>query len=107
MADKGDTLYISADGQVITWLPPRGGSLSGPDGQPGTCTRGGGHVFVVEGAPWGALVGIVGEGKPFVSGSHASVAAQKAGELRLAVNDYVGYWFGNSGGFTVGVQPSS
>jgi hypothetical protein len=29
MADKGDTLYISADGQVITWLPPRGGRSAG------------------------------------------------------------------------------
>ena len=104
-AQTGDTFNIRADGQVITFFPPRGGSHSGPDGQAGTCTSANGFVCAVEDAPWGALIGRFGDGEPFVIGARESkVTANESGELLLAVNDYVGTWFDNTGGYVVKVQ---
>jgi hypothetical protein len=109
VAHTGDTFDVTADGQVITLLPPRGRSVSGPDGQSGTCVSVGGYVCAVEEAHWGALIGRIGTGAPFVIGSHAGDVGGggQSGELMLAVNDYLGYWSDNSGGFAVRVQRSS
>ena len=106
VAGTGDAYDIRADGQVITWLPPYGMSLSGPNGQYGVCADDAGLECVVEGAPWGALVGRFGtEGVPFVIGARGTI--EGVGQLMLAVNDYDGYWFDNGGGFTVRVRASS
>jgi anti-sigma factor RsiW len=107
VAGQGDAYDIRADGQVITWLPPYGMSLSGPDGQSGVCTdnAGLGLECVVDGAPWGALVGRFGTGDPFVIGARQVIDG--VGPLMLTVNDYDGYWFDNGGGFAVRVRASS
>lgn len=107
VAGVGDVFAIRADGQVITWLPPLGMSLSGPDGQYGVCTDDLelGLACVVEGAPWGALVGRFGTGDPFVIGARGVIGG--VGQLMLTVNDYDGYWFDNGGGFAVRVRASA
>lgn len=106
-AAPGDVFSVRADGQVITWLPPYGMSLSGPDGQSGPgCASTAELTCAVEGAPWGALVGRLGtEGVPFVIGARGVI--EGVGQLMLTVNDYDGYWFDNSGGFAVRVRAQS
>lgn len=111
-AAAGDVFDVRADGQSITWLPPVfGGALSGPDGQSGECHGEVAdqveYVCAMEGARWGALVGRFGEsGDPFVIGSRAAIVAEVSGRLMLAVNDYEGYWFDNSGGYAVRILQS-
>ncbi|MGB8021078.1 MAG: hypothetical protein WCF04_07625 [Candidatus Nanopelagicales bacterium] len=84
MVGEGAAFGIRADGQVITWLPPYGMSLSGPDGQSGVCTDDPelGLKCVVESAPWGALVGRFGTGDPFVIRARGTI--EGAGELMLS-----------------------
>ena len=105
VADSGDRFDVRADGQVKTFFQPGGGSRSGPDGQVDTCANGNGYVCAAEGAPWGALIGRFGDGEAFVIGSRATgIVAGQSGELMLAVNDYVGTWFDNTGGYVVKVR---
>jgi hypothetical protein len=74
----GQHLEIKADGVVH----PRLGTSNGPDGQ-----QGGGDNAVLPGAGYGALIGRIGSGAPFLVGSDFSTTAQSAGELSLGVND--------------------
>jgi hypothetical protein len=107
LADGEDAFEIRADGQTMTWFPQYG-SRSGPDGQPETCTSTSQYTCMVEGAPWGALVGMVGDGDPFLIGARATdIGEGESGELMLAVNDYDGTFSDNRGGYAVRVRPSA
>jgi hypothetical protein len=103
---------VAADGYATTIAPTNPilpspsvwSGRSGPDGQPFACSSfadaTGPHPCLVEGAPYGALVGMVG-GNTFVIGSGGTIAP--SGELMLAVNDNEGYFFDNDGGYAVHV----
>ena len=61
---------------------------------------------LVDGHPFGALVGRVGAGGPvFFAGKKAMLSGKGAGRLRLAVNDN-GHWQNNIGTFTVKMSAS-
>jgi hypothetical protein len=76
---------------------------SGPEGQIYICTDIPGFTCALNGAPFGQLIGSVG-GVAFSIGDASNFtvpATASAGYLQLAVNDYLGYYFDNSGGYTV------
>ena len=54
----------------------------------------------MNGAPFGALVAEVG-GQPLLVGAGGTFQAPAAGTVKLAVNDILGYYFDNSGGYAV------
>lgn len=103
----GETLHIKANGMAITGpLNEYPEAKSGPAGQtwnqncdlyhtpPMTC-----NLFD---APYGALVGKVGEsGESFFIGDASSFVVPDTGILFLAVNDNTGTHFDNHAGFTV------
>ncbi len=74
----GQHFEIEAEGMVH----PRSGTSNGPDGQ-----RGAGDNAVLPGVDYGALIGRIGSGAPFLVGSKLSSAADSSGELSLGVND--------------------
>jgi hypothetical protein len=104
---------VSATGQAITIAPvnPVVGQASqwqghsGPDGQPFACASfvdvTGAHPCLIEGAPYGALVGRVGA-DVFVIGSW--VAIGHAGELWLGVNDNQDFGIDNIAGYAVHID---
>jgi hypothetical protein len=110
----GQTYSIAAIGKAFTVMPnnatfrPQPGTgegrpgESGPGGQIYVCTSGPGFECAVNDAPFGQLVGRVG-GQAFSIGSASAFTAPASGTLELAVNDFVGYYSDNSGGFTVTV----
>jgi hypothetical protein len=76
---------------------------SGPEGQIYICTTSPGFVCALDGAPFGQLVGSAG-GVAFSIGGASTFtvpASTSAGYLQLAVNDFLGYYSDNSGGYTV------
>jgi hypothetical protein len=74
----GQHVEIEADGEVH----PRSGTSNGPDGQ-----QGGGDNALLPGVGYGALIGRIGSGPPFLVGSDLSITADSSGELSLGVND--------------------
>jgi hypothetical protein len=113
----GETVSVAAVGRAFTTLPaastdnayfpPLPGSgrqgVSGPDGQPYICTSYTAGTCAVEDAPFGELVGQVGNiGFPVGAGPTFTVpATATAGYLRLAVNDFIEWYFDNSGSYLV------
>jgi hypothetical protein len=73
---------------------------SGPEGQIYICTSAPGFECALDGAPFGQLVGRVGS-QAFSIGDSGTFTAPASGTLELAVNDFLGYYSDNSGGFTV------
>jgi hypothetical protein len=73
---------------------------SGPEGQIYICASSPGFECAVDGAPFGQLVGHVGT-QAFAIGDAETFTAPATGTLELAVNDFLGYYDDNSGGFTV------
>ena len=79
---------------------------SGPAGQPFTCSAfsdaSGAHPCLLDGAPYGALVGRVGA-RVFLIGDAPSlpVPTGESGELFLGVNENVGFEGDNAGAFSV------
>ncbi len=56
----------------------------------------------MENAPFGALVGKIGDnGTPFLIGSQFSFTPEASGDLYLAVNDYLVYYSDNYGNYMV------
>ena len=109
--EEGDPLDVRANGRALTYLPFvwNGGSQSGPNGQywADPCMN---HpeadptaMCAVDGQPFGALVGRIGN-ETFFIGADATIAAPMTGELELAVNDYTIYYGDNSGGYAVQVR---
>jgi hypothetical protein len=80
------------------------GSKSGPEGQPFICEddADNGYFCALSGQPFGMLIGKMGAtGGPFPIGDADSFTIPISGYLYLAVNDYLGTYFDNNGGFTV------
>ena len=55
----------------------------------------------LNGAPYGALVGRIGSGAPFLIGASKTFIASSSGYLRLAVNDNLIFYNDNKGGFSI------
>lgn len=117
IVEPGQTYSLAATGMAFTVLPDASttntyfhpvagvgrGGRSGPGGQPYICSSYPAGTCAVEGAPFGQLVGRVaatafsiGDAPTFTIPASAS-----AGELELAVNDFVEWYFDNSGSYLV------
>jgi hypothetical protein len=101
----GEEVTITAYGQSIT-APQNffgAGPVGGPDGQAVICPDfAGAPPCAMDGAPYGALVGKIGEdGEPFLIGSNYTFTATTSGDLYLAVNDLLPYYDDNSGNYMV------
>jgi hypothetical protein len=96
---------MKANGMAITGRPYEyPGSISGPGGQEYICSNenGEGYTCVLDGAPFGALIGKIGdEGSSFYIGDATFFEAEFSGRLYLAVNDYYDTYDDNQAGFTV------
>ncbi len=57
--------------------------------------------------PFGAVIGKVGRGQPFLVGSHSYQEFNESGPLYLSVNDFSGTCSNNSGSFNVRVNLQS
>ena len=101
----GEILTLKAKGIAITGpLSEYPDAKSGPGGQITTCYDYAlpGKVCMLDGAPFGALIGKIGlGGSPFLIGGAADFTAGANGWLYLAVNDYIGTYGDNHAGFTV------
>ena len=111
--DAGSTYSLHVGGQAITApasvfapFPGGFGGVSGPEGQPFTCVDFTGGTCLLDGAPFGALIGRIGDGTPFVIGAATVLHAQASGLLFLAVNDYLEF-DDNQGGFSVHISLAS
>ncbi len=99
---EGVVIDIKANGKAITGpINEYGqGVISGPEGQETICYTGE-YMCSLDGAPFGALVGRVGEsGTPFFIGA-GPINSPESGILFLVVNDYSGTYYDNQAGFTV------
>jgi hypothetical protein len=117
-AEPGHTYAVTAVGRLYTTMPngifpPLPGigrqGESGPEGQIYICTTGPGFECALDGVPFGQLIGRVG-GVAFSIGAASSFTVPtniSAGYLLLAVNDYLGYYADNSGGYTVSIDNSN
>jgi hypothetical protein len=107
---NGQSIVISASGKVNT-----GGSsesLDSPNGSETYCDK---AIFeqlanqkysidcFLSGAPLGAVIGRVGDNRPFLIGSYFQFPSENAGELFLAVNDCCDI-NDNSGSFSVTIS---
>jgi hypothetical protein len=103
----GEIVSLSAKGMAITGpLSVYPGAKSGAGGQETLCGVGPGYVegevCALYNAPFGALIGKIGAGGSwFLIGDSGSFVAGSSGQLYLAVNDFVGEYGDNLGGFTV------
>jgi hypothetical protein len=86
---KGDSIKIEASGII-----DHGGALCGPDGNPNYPPSGN---AVVPTARYGALVGTIGLGDPFIVGSRYQGVASQNGNLGFLINDGIGQYNDNSG----------
>ena len=98
----GDSL--KAKGRAITGpLSEYPGAISGPGGQITICYDDTiddvDYYCVLEGVPFGALIGKLDGGDPFLIGS--DFVFTSGGLLSLAVNDFTGTYYDNQAGFTV------
>jgi len=83
---KGQVVTVEASGVWFVAYKDRGeaGAMkNGPDGQKSPHDA---HN-VIEGAPYGALIGKIGNGKPFVVGSSKEFTVQENGMFFLGPND--------------------
>ncbi|MGE0451497.1 MAG: hypothetical protein AB7Q29_18130 [Vicinamibacterales bacterium] len=92
---NGDRLHFSATGE-ITVSENRAADIAGPDGHREARVDRGAPLST---APVGALIGRVGNSRPFAIGSDADVTMPASGMLFLGVND--GYLTDNEGAFRV------
>ena len=95
---------LKAKGKAITGpLSEYPGAISGPGGQITICYDDTidfvDYYCVLEGVPFGALIGKLDGGDPFLIGSDFVFAS--GGLLSLAVNDFTGTYDDNQAGFTV------
>ncbi len=81
------------------------GSKSGPGGQETICTSIPDLACALEGAPYGMLIGKMGStGQAFPIGNASSFTITEPGFLYLTVNDYLGTYNDNKGGFDVLIE---
>ena len=88
-----DEIRIGASGSIDL-----GGAQSDPNGNPNVEPKGYGIVPI---AQYGALVGTIGSGEPFIIGSLYQGTAKFDGNLQLLINDVPGSYDDNSGQFQV------
>jgi hypothetical protein len=116
----GQTLSVTSVGRAFTTLPaastqntyfpPNPGSGragdSGPAGQPYLCSSYSAGTCAVENEPFGQLVGRVGSTVFSIGGASSFTVPADAqpGYLDLAVNDFVEWYFDNSGSYLVNLQ---
>jgi hypothetical protein len=102
---KGQSITFLASGSVNTW----GGadvSNSGPNGQGTTCPSvdpAKSLDCLINGEPYGKLIGRIGHGTPFPIGTSLNVIAPSTGILYLAINENEPYFEDNSGSYKVRV----
>lgn len=89
---QGQILTVTATGSVMT-LASEPTTASGPDGQAVPCPNPNtpdlaGVQCLLTGAPYGGLVGRIGDGAPFKVGANYRAAAPGSGTLFLGVNDH-------------------
>jgi hypothetical protein len=97
----GQNISISASGTVNTYGGGEG-SNSGPNGQTTICQKlDDNSNCIINGAPYGLLVGRIDEGVPFRIGTGLEMAAPASGTLYLMVNDNYGHYDDNSGSYQV------
>ncbi len=104
--DAGQKLTIRATGRAITGrLKDYPRAKSGPEGQTWNLDCGmypeAPPPCALNYAPYGALVGKIGSGVPFVIGTSEVIIASSSGYLWLAVNDNLLFYKDNKGGFAV------
>jgi hypothetical protein len=94
---KGQTLRFSASGEVT--LSPNAGDTASVTGRPGSPAS---AKASLPGQLRGALLGRIGNGKPFGIGDQATITAPATGPLYLGVNDDI--FTDNTGEFVVSVS---
>lgn len=94
---KGQTITFASSGQVQ--LSTNGGDVAGVTGASGHQVSARGSL---PGVPGGALIGRIGNGRPFGIGDQASIVAPATGPLYLGVNDDL--FTDNTGEFVVSVS---
>lgn len=95
---SGDRLHFAANGEISV-SENRTTDVASPDGHRDARMDQGVPVAT---APVGALIGRVGNGRPFVIGSNADVTMPASGMLFLGVND--GHVADNQGSFQVAIS---
>lgn len=83
----GQRLIFSASASTNLW----GGtpeSVSSPDGQSYVCRFSNNPKCLMNEAPYGKLIGRIGENEPFEVGANLETSASTSGNLSLAVNDH-------------------
>lgn len=93
----GQSVQINASGKVFM----EDGYDTTPDGKE-SCENAVWGNCTIEGIGWGALMGRIGDGSPFVVGSSARITAEQAGCLSLGTNDT--YYKDNSGSYSVTIE---
>lgn len=88
---NGDSLRVEASGII-----DHGGPKCGPDGNPSITPNGDATIPV---ARWGALIGKIGAGDPFIIGSFYQGTALNSGDLKFLINDTPGSYADNYGHF--------
>jgi hypothetical protein len=106
LVTAGEKVNLKTKGVAITApLRQNPNSRSGPAGQSWNM-RCGEYVdapppCALNNAPYGALVGKIGDGTPFLIGASKSFIAAGSGTLWFAVNDNLNFYDDNKGGFIV------
>jgi|GEM_PF-2476729 len=102
--DKGQSLVFTASGFVCTWTDCTPGDVPGPNGSEDTCQFLDNSNCLLNDEPYGALIGKIGNGEPFLIGSSLGLKASQDGTLQLAVNDNLIYYEDNSGSYFVTIK---
>jgi len=94
VVNRGETLTVNATGEIRF---REGGAANSPAGSSEL-----GEGNPMPSAPTGALIGRIGNGRPFLIGSQTRIQAPVAGQLFLGINDT--HLADNAGSFQVQVQ---
>ena len=98
---EGERVIINADGRISLSDAPDFDGWVGPEGFTTPCAPIEDSLCVMEGAPYGILIGQIGDGDPFRIGPRTELIATQTGSLYLAVNDNYGLFGDNSGEFEI------
>ena len=93
----GQSLLIQASGKATTWIGNSVGD-SYPDGNSWPCDE---SSCVLSGERYGALIGKIENGSPFLVGANYQSAVSQSGYLYLMMNDVSTSYSDNSGNYTV------
>jgi hypothetical protein len=99
--EEGQGIELLAGGKVRLSQDSRYNQLVGPWGFETPCTVNEGNPCALDGAPYGGLIGRIGDGEPFYLGGEKTFVSPRSGYLYLATNDNYGMYADNSGFFFV------